>query len=181
MSGGTLETRSHRWPLAVVMLVVLIPEAVRAQIAGDPAGGYSRSAAYLEIGGLTAFEGGAFSLNYELRVLPRGYVRLGLYAGAKEISDGANRDSDLAILAPLMLNVLLTGERHHLEVGAGTRIDILPEGSEARAAAALGYRYQPRVKGIIVRAGLSFDLGQLPSGAGWTLYPWPSVSLGYSF
>lgn len=174
-------TRSRRWVLPVLVLPSLLPGIVHAQVAGEPPADLSRSTAYVEVGGLPAFEGGAYTINYELRVLRRAYARLGVFAGAEETFDGASPQSDRKILVPLMLNVLLTGERHHLEAGAGTRVDILPEGWEARAAAAFGYRFQPPGKGLVVRAGLAFDLGEIPSGSDWTLYPWPSLSLGYSF
>lgn len=168
-------------PILFVIVASFLPvQGVWAQSAEDQSQKFSRSVAYLEIGGITAFEEGAFSVNYELRLVSRGYIRVGIFAGSEDVPEDTGVRQESVILVPLMFNAIITGARHHLELGTGVRLD-LDRSREVRAAAAGGYRFQREGAGLVFRAGLAFDLGALPSGGGWTLYPWPAVSIGYSF
>jgi len=135
---------------------------------------YPAHSVYMEAGGLPAFDGAPFSVNVEQRILPRTYLRVGVFYGPV--------DTDMRLKLPILLNYVTPGSVHNFDVGAGVRWDAVDVESEVHLAATIGYRYQELPRGALLRVGLNFDLRNLSGGSdAWTFGPWPSISAGFAF
>jgi|SRR5690554_3283034 len=133
---------------------------------------------YVEGGGAA---GNNYSINYDIR-FSNSFKGWGVRVGAGFLP---TRQQVLSV--PVQLNYLAGKSHHFLEMGGGLTFyhsnDTEPlwgvvSGSGAAVFGTLsaGYRYQPRVRGFIVRGGITGLFGgiQLPM-------PAPQLSLGYRF
>lgn len=128
--------------------------------------------------------GGLYSLNYERRFAERWTARVGVSAYSGD-ADAAANESVTLVLVPVMVNVLLPGGAHNLEVGAGPVFGYASATSDefgelngvgvGNLSGTIGYRYQPRDGGFSFRAGL------LPNFSGASANLWLSLSVGYAF
>jgi hypothetical protein len=150
--------------------------------------GSDRSAIFLELGG----NGLLYSINYEIRFLEQFSGRAGFGFFNVAVYE-ADRGVDQAVgvaLIPLMVNTFVGRGRHQLEIGAGplvglagTGVDRVERGSAfvevgdlsiAGYTSNLGYRYQRRGGGLLVRAMVTpFYSGEAQL--------WGGVSLGLSY
>lgn len=163
--------------LVSVALAALAP-GVGAQGNSTPA----RNAAYMELLG----NGGLFSLNYERLVSEHATVRV----GAANWSAGDLLGGTSAVTTALLMASHLNGEgSHKAELGAGVLIGhrsapVTAAGDFASLTGVIGYRYQSRSGGRVMRIGFTPFLG-LTGGA--SAYPDPGfmpsagISLGYAF
>jgi hypothetical protein len=150
--------------------------------------GTDRSSIFLELGG----NGLVYSINYEIRFLDQfsgragfGFFNVSVY----EPDRGVDQAVGVALM-PLMINTFIGRGTHQLEVGlgpllslAGTGVDRVERGSAyvevddlsiAGYTSALGYRYQRRGGGLLLRAMLTpFYSGEAQL--------WGGVSLGLSY
>ncbi len=128
--------------------------------------------------------GGLYSLNYERRFAQRWTVRVGFsaYNGEPEVFED---DYVTLVLFPVMVNALIPGGNHNLELGAGPVLGYasarsqdygsLDEFGIGNVSANIAYRYQP------TSGGFSFRAGILPNYSGDSINIWPSLSVGYTF
>ncbi|NBB86662.1 MAG: hypothetical protein GVY12_10675 [Bacteroidetes bacterium] len=128
--------------------------------------------------------GGLYSLNYERRFARRWALRVGFsaYSGEPEAFED---DYVTLVLVPVMVNALLPGGTHNLELGAGPVLGYAGARSQdygslngvgiGNFSANIAYRYQP------TSGGFSFRAGILPNYSGDTVLIWPSLSMGYTF
>jgi hypothetical protein len=163
----------------------LVSLALAALAPGAGAQGNStpvRNAAYLELLG----NGGLFSLNYERLVSEHAAVRV----AASNWSAGDLWGGTSAVTTALLMASHLNGEgSHKAELGAGILIGHrsappTSAGDFATLTGVIGYRYQSRSGGRVVRAGFTPFLGLT---GGVSAYPDPGflpsvgISLGYAF
>lgn len=128
--------------------------------------------------------GGLYSLNYERRFSLQWAVRVGFFAYNDEPKV---REDDYVtlVLVPVMVNALLPGGTHNLELGAGPVLGYAGARSQDYGSlngvgignflANTAYRYQP------TSGGFSFRAGILPNYSGDSVLIWPPLSLGYTF
>ena len=177
-------TWPHRWGLACLLaLLWLLPAQAQAQ---GPRYNrfFSRNSFFVE--GMGA--GGLYSFNYERRRVLSAHRELGVQLG---VSPG---EGELRV--PLRLTGIFGGASHRLEAGFGVTV-VLGSGVSSGpviyhrldpeslyGSFHLGYRYQPRLGGLLIRAGYSPLInGPLerypfyPQGWG-TLQHWLYLSLG---
>jgi hypothetical protein len=168
---------------AFLCALVLRPGTAAAQMA--PAEGTDHSAVYLEFGG----NGLLYSVNYEMRFLDSFSARAGFgFFNVTVYEADTRRDEAVGVaLIPLMVNAFYGSGSHQLEVGvgpligmAGTGVDRVERGPAAVEVkdfgiagytSGLGYRYQPRRGGLMLRATLTpFYSGEAQL--------WGGISLG---
>lgn len=147
----------------------LAMDAAPARVRAEAEPEMARSAVYFEAGG----NGLLYTLNYDHRFTDVISVRAGMMVMG-------------VVASPVTVNALLGGGSHRLELGAGALLLSAPghladpvDGEEdlraVKATATVGYRYQPRRGGMVVRAGFT---PVLVDGAG---LPWFGLSVGYAF
>jgi hypothetical protein len=128
--------------------------------------------------------GGLYSFNYERRFAQRWTARVGFSAYNGQ-SDAPTDDSVTLLLFPVMVNALIPGGTHNLELGAGPTFGYASATLEdfgsltgfgvGVISANIAYRYQPP------EGGLSFRAGFLPNYSGASTSVWLSLSIGYAF
>lgn len=133
------------------MVGCLFPPRVAAQQTTPRGAGI---VGYVELGGNVLWPG---SLNLEVMLTPELAVRVGAAPGAA---------------FPLMLNYLQGRGPHRAELGLGV---LLGAGEDVYGTGTIGYRYQPRDGGLVLRAGIT---PLLDNGA---VAPWAGLSIGISF
>lgn len=165
-----------RLTLVVALATICTGSGAAGQEPAPVRTGIPPRAIYIEAGGLPAFESGPYTLNFEQRLLPRTYLRLGIFYGPI--------DSEMTTKVPILLEYVTPGAVHNLEVGAGVRWDVSGVSSdEVSLGATIGYRYHELPGNALLRAGLNFDLHSLSGGDSdaWKFGPWPSLSIGFGF
>lgn len=120
-------------------------------------------AAYVEAGGIAAFEGGAWTVNLERRLQAGTFLRVGAFYGVV--------DEEQTLLLPVLVNLLTTDPPHFFELGGGVLWKAIDVSRGVRPAFAVGYRYQRRP---LFRIGVVFDPDD-------TAYPWPYAAVGFNF
>ena len=100
-------------------------------------------------------------------------------------SDASTDDSVTLVLFPVMVNALLPGGTHNVELGAGPTMGYASATVEdlgsltgfgvGAISANIAYRYQPP------EGGVSFRAGFLPNYSGASTSVWLSLSIGYAF
>lgn len=159
-----------KWMLAFV--AVLTAASAHAQLA--------RNGAYFELGG----SGIVGSFNYERRVAPQWYGRVGVITATESDSSDTNRVFVVPVTASW---VSRPAANHHLEIGGGVtflggdRQGLFEDAggdngkfSTAVVSGILGYRYQKPGHGFQFRAAFT------PLAGGGFL-PWAGVSVGYAW
>jgi hypothetical protein len=129
----------------------------------------------LELGG----HGGLYSLNYERILVNRQKFKTTAQAGFSCIPLDPR---SITLLVPVMVNELISFDRHHVEIGLG----YLFMGSTHTEnldyfTGRIGYRYQKPDGRWLVRVGF---LGVLNTEERFTQFdfiPWFGLSVGYSF
>lgn len=131
---------------------------------------------YAEVGGPSSF----YSVNYDTRFSD--FKGWGIRVGAGFLPQREQRIFSI----PVQLNHLLGKDRHFLESGAGATfyhtntagsiwgVDS-NKGGSIFGTLSVGYRYQPRVKGLLGRVGATALFGPFLPGI------IPHISLGYRF
>lgn len=180
MRYASLKATFFSFAAAVVLMVSPSISSAQPSDATSTETPLARNLVYGELLGA----GGLYSLNYERRFAKQWTARIGFsaYSGESELR---TNDSVTLVLVPVMINVLLPGGSHNLELGAGpvfgyasARSDEFGELSGAgigNVSANIAYRYQP------VDGGFTFRAGLLPNYSGETTNLWLSLGLGYSF
>lgn len=175
----------YRLALHVALLgaFVLAPCTAFAQGAPSSAAA-SPSVARNLIHGELLGAGGLYSINYERRVARQWTVRAGFSAYNGQ-SDASTDDSVTLVLFPVMVNALLPGGTHNVELGAGPTMGYASATVEdlgsltgfgvGAISANIAYRYQPP------EGGVSFRAGFLPNYSGASTSVWLSLSIGYAF
>ena len=155
------------------LFIGLLAYEARAQLA-DP---LKARSIYAEYGGPSAL----LSVNYDTRFKPQrnGW---GIRLGVGYLPDGAQHQFSI----PVQLNYLVGRRRHSFEAGGGATyyytnfagstwgIDS-NEGSSVFGTLSAGYRYQPLLRGLSIRAGATGLWGSFLPGV------IPHLGLGYVF
>lgn len=128
--------------------------------------------------------GGLYSLNYERRFARRWTARVGFSALSVQPQDAADESITLVLL-PVMVNGLVPGGTHNLELGAGPVFGFASVKTDeygaldglgvANFSANIAYRYHPPSGGFSFRAGL------LPNYSGDSVNLWLAFGVGYAF
>lgn len=156
---------------------VAVHGTVCSQNAANPDSSRAQSV-YIEAYGPA---GNNYSINYDTRF--RGFRGWGIRGGLGYLP----KDYSHVFSAPIQLTYLVGRKRHFLEVGGGftgyhSRDDdplwgvVDRPGFAVFGSLSASYRYQPLVRGVTVRGGISVLFGgiQLPM-------PGPQLSVGYRF
>lgn len=115
---------------------------------------------FLELGGL----GGFFSINYEkmLKEVVGLRVGAGLFA--------------FALTSPITINIITNPKsNHHIEIGGGIIIFLVGERSAITSTLNIGYRYQPKKAGVLLKLIYS------PIFSKDDLFNWFGLGIGYTY
>jgi hypothetical protein len=124
---------------------------------------------FLEVGGNGIFG----TLNYERMI----NSKMGLRVGGIFLPFS---DTEHPLFGTLMINWILGKDNLRMEIGQGIFIygggwEEFSHSGSIFFTATIGIRYQPKIKGIILRLGFTPLFG--PD----RVYPWAGASIGYSF
>ncbi len=170
--------------IATLILLWMLP--VQESFAQQEEPRFTQNCVYLELLG----QGILYSVNFDHRFTPSVSVRIGFtsWSFPTFFVLGGGRIDFLGV--PLMVNYLSGEGRSHLELGCGIvlcrasmsetwlwgePVGVGTEAAKVLGTATIGYRYQPRTKGLMVKVAFT------PLFSSKRVLPMGGISLGFAF